>query len=106
MRAQDRSKGYNTELLEILELENLLSQHPKVMEAGVVGVPDKVAQDEPLAYIEGRRGARLFALDARTGEQAAQLELDAPPVWDGMAAAYGKIFMTDTQGRLLCLGAR
>ena len=70
----------------------------------VAGVPDKVARDDPLAFIEGRRGARLLVLDAETGKQTAQIELDAPPVWNGMAAAYGKMYLTDTRGKLICLG--
>lgn len=71
----------------------------------VAGVPDKIALDDPLAFLEGRRGAKLLVLDADTGEQAAEIELDAPPVWDGMAAAYGRLYMTTTSGVLMCLGA-
>ena len=35
----------------------------------VAGVPDEVAPDDPLAFIEGRRGAKLLVLDADSGEQ-------------------------------------
>ncbi len=70
----------------------------------VAGVPDKVAQDDPLAFVEGRRGARLLVLDAETGKQTAQIKLDAPPVWNGMAAAYGQMYITDARGELMCLG--
>jgi hypothetical protein len=71
----------------------------------VAGVPDEVAADDALAYIEGRRGARLIALDADTGEQTTQIQLDAPPAWDGMAAAYGRLYMATTDGKLVCLAA-
>ena len=71
----------------------------------VAGVPDRLAPDDPLAYIEGRRGAKLLVLNADTGEQAAEIELEAPPVWDGMAVAYGRLYMATGDGKLLCLAA-
>ena len=70
----------------------------------IAGVPDEVASDDPPAYIEGRRGAKLLVLDAATGKRVAQLELAAGPVWDGMAAANGKLYLATTDGRLICLG--
>jgi len=69
----------------------------------VAGVPDKIAPDDPLAFVEGRRGGRLLVLDARTGKQTAQVGLDSPPVWDGMAAAHGRLYMTTKGGKLACL---
>ena len=30
--------------------------------------------------------------------------LDSPPVWDGMAAARGRLFLSTTGGKVLCLG--
>jgi hypothetical protein len=70
----------------------------------VAGVPDRLAEDDPAAFIEGRRGAELLVLDADTGEQTARIELDAPPVWNGMAAAYGRLYVAKRPGELLCLG--
>ena len=72
----------------------------------VAGVPDAVAPDDPLAFIEGRSGAKLLALDAATGKQTAELSLDAPPVWDGLAAAHGRIYLTTSDGKLICLAGR
>ncbi len=42
-----------------VELENLLSQHPKVMEAGVVGVPDRVLGEKIKAVIWPIPGEKL-----------------------------------------------
>jgi len=42
-----------------VELENLLSQHPKVMEAGVVGVPDNVLGEKIKAVIWPMPGENL-----------------------------------------------
>ncbi|MGW8320506.1 MAG: class I adenylate-forming enzyme family protein, partial [Thermodesulfobacteriota bacterium] len=42
-----------------VELENLLSQHPKVMEAGVVGVPDNVLGEKIKAVLWPMPGEKL-----------------------------------------------
>jgi long-chain acyl-CoA synthetase len=42
-----------------VELENLLSQHPKVMEAGVVGVPDNVLGEKIKAVIWPMPGKKM-----------------------------------------------
>ena len=73
----------------------------------VAGVPDKLAtSDDPLAHIEGRRGANLLTVDAATGEQIAEIKLDAPVVWDGMAAAYRRLYVATADGKLKCLAGR
>lgn len=73
----------------------------------VAGVPDKIASDaDPLAFIEGRRGAKLLTLDAATGDQIAEIKLDAPPVWDGMAAAYHRLYVATADGKVACFAGR
>jgi hypothetical protein len=69
------------------------------------GVPDIVDPSDPLGALEGREGGLLLALDARSGEGLSQLKLAAPPVFDGMAAANGRLYLSTTDGKLLCLGA-
>ena len=41
------------------------------------------------AALEGQRGAKLWMMNVETGEQGGTLELDSPPVWDGMVVARG-----------------
>ena len=73
----------------------------------VAGVPDKIAVgDDPMGFIEGRRGARLLALDAGTGKELAAMDLEAPPVWDGLASAYGNLFLSRADGKVVCLVKR
>ncbi len=48
-----------------VELENLLSQHPKVMEAGVVGVPDNVLGEKIKAVIWPMPGEKLTEQDVK-----------------------------------------
>ena len=64
--------------------------------------PDLLKQE--LAY-EGRAGGLLRAVKATTGEKLGELRLDSPPVFDGMAAANGRLFLSTVSGQVICLGA-
>lgn len=44
----------------------------------------------------------VFATD--DGRRVAELEI-GPPVWDGMAAAWGCLFLSTEEGQIVCLGA-
>ena len=70
----------------------------------VAGHPDEIDPDDPLAAIEGRKGARLFALSGETGKILAERPLEAPPVWDGMIACRRRLYLGLQNGVLLCLG--
>ena len=60
--------------------------------------------DEQEAALEGRRGALLLAVRASDGEELSRLELESPPVFDGCAAARGRLFVSAMDGRVVCLG--
>jgi len=49
------------------------------------------------------RGAALLALSASDGTQLGRCSLDSTPVFDGMAAAYGRLYVSMKNGSLLCL---
>ena len=70
----------------------------------VAGPPDVVAPDDPMASFEGRKGAVLRVLAAADGKPLAQRKLAAPPVFDGLIAAAGSLFLCTTDGRVACLG--
>jgi len=55
-------------------------------------------------FVAGQAG-RLAAFAVADGKRLAERDLPAP-VWDGMAAAYGRIYVSTAQGDLLCLGKR
>ena len=38
------------------------------------------------------------------GTKLSELKLDAPPVFDGMAAAGGKLYLSCLDGKLRCFG--
>lgn len=71
--------------------------------SGDTSVNDKLKeQDEAL---EGQQGAILQVISAEDGTKIGELKLDAMPTWDGMATAYGRIYLTTTDGRVLCHGS-
>ena len=57
------------------------------------------------ALLDGSEGSVLRAVSAKTGETLAEIKLDALPVWDGMAAARGKVYLTTKDGKVRCLKA-
>jgi len=52
----------------------------------------------------GKSGGVLCAVSADDGETMAQYELDSPPIFDGMIAADGCLFLSTMDGKLVCLG--
>jgi len=70
----------------------------------VAGAPDIVDPEDPHAAWEGRKGGILAAYAAGDGRKLAQYKLPAPPVWDGMAAAGGRLFIGTSDGHIVCMG--
>ncbi len=86
----------------------------------IAGPPDLV--DEPEAFrqindpkvqrvladqeaaIEGKKGALLMAVSASDGAEMSRCSIDYPPVFDGMIAASGRLYMAATNGEVLCFG--
>ena len=65
--------------------------------------PPPQALRSTLAF-EGKRGAMLAAVSLADGKVLGQYKLDALPVYDGLAAAQGRLFVSLQDGSLLCLG--
>ena len=80
---------------------------PAMVAAGatlfVGGPPDVAEQGDPYASFEGRKGAVIWAVSAADGKKLAECPLPAPPVFDGMAAAAGRLYISTTDGKVMCL---
>jgi hypothetical protein len=50
----------------------------------------------------GQKGALLMAVSADDGEEMGRWELSSPPVFDGMAVAGGRLYMTTMDGQVRC----
>jgi outer membrane protein assembly factor BamB len=91
--------------------QSALSLRPRAMlKAGdhlfFGGMPKEAAKDDPHATYEGRKGGLLSVVSAKDGTTVEQYALDSPVVWDGMAAADGKLFFVTEKGELQCWGAK
>lgn len=88
----------------------------------VAGPPDVLNEDEAFerpfadavqakireqeAAYEGQRGGVLLGVSPDQGSSRFQIDLPAPPVWDGMAAVAGKLFICTKDGYVTCLAGR
>ena len=70
-------------------------------------IPDFLAfknEAEAVAGFAGKRGVHLQIVSAADGKRISQTELDSLPVFDGMAAAGEKIYLSLKDGTLVCFG--
>ncbi len=68
---------------------------------------DPQVQEQLAAQVEafeGRRGALLWAVAAEDGRCLAERRLDVPPVFDGLIAARGRLYLVTLDGRVMCFG--
>jgi outer membrane protein assembly factor BamB len=86
--------GPPDDLDEEYALERLAAKDPAIHE-------NLKLQDDNL---EGKNGARMWLMSIDDGTRGRELEFESVPVWDGIASAYGKLFMATTDGRVICIG--
>jgi outer membrane protein assembly factor BamB len=55
---------------------------------------------------EGRATSVLWAVSADDGGKLAECRLSAAPVWDGLAAANGRLYVSTLDGKVLCLAEK
>lgn len=67
-------------------------------------MPTEIPPDDPHAAYDGRMGGSIWVASCEDGTTVAEYKLDSPAVWDGMAAANGKLFLSTSDGAVLCLG--
>jgi len=70
----------------------------------VAGPPDGGELADLPAALEGKRGGLLQAVSTADGGKLAEYPLDAPPVFDGLAAARGRLYLVAQDGKVVCLG--
>jgi len=61
---------------------------------------------DAVAAFEGRKGCLLWVADKSDGKKLAELKLDSLPVFDGMIAADGKLYMATADGKVVCLAGK
>ncbi len=69
------------------------------------GTPAVTGHPDPLNARAGRLGAHLRLISTKNGATLAKHTLDAPPVLDGMAIAAGRLYISNTDGELICFAS-
>ncbi|MFH0938694.1 MAG: PQQ-binding-like beta-propeller repeat protein [Planctomycetota bacterium] len=75
----------------------------------VAGVPDEgLTQDLPPEQfwppLEGKKGGDLYALSKTDGKLLHKQKIEYMPIFDGMAVANGRLYISVEGGKLLCFG--
>ncbi|MBL7114868.1 MAG: PQQ-binding-like beta-propeller repeat protein [Kiritimatiellae bacterium] len=68
----------------------------------LAGTPDVLEDGSALPAISGQKGAVLRSCKAEDGSLIQEIKLDAEPVFDGMIAADGKVFISNKDASLVC----
>lgn len=79
---------------------DIMSEEDAFFELDDQDVRQKLAEQS--AVLKGKDGSIMWAVDAKTGKKRAIYKMDSMPVWDGMAAANGSIFLSKTDGEVVC----
>jgi hypothetical protein len=88
----------------------------------VAGVPELVDEEEAFAHpddpqiqaklqkqaaaLQGKMGSLLWAVAAGDGAKLAEYQVASLPVFDGMAAAAGRLYLTTADGKVHCFAAK
>ena len=70
----------------------------------VAGPPDVVDPKDPLGAFQGRKGGQVYVFDSASGEKLAEHTLPSPPVFNGAAAAGGRLYLAAEDGTITCFG--
>ena len=63
----------------------------------------QVKLDRQSAILAGERGGILQMVSTKDGQKLSEYKLDVPPLFDGMIAANGKLFIACMDGSIVCL---
>jgi outer membrane protein assembly factor BamB len=69
----------------------------------ISGAPDMVDPQDPLGAFEARKGGRAWSVSSKDGRKLQEHTLDSPPVFNGMAVAHGRLFVSQRNGKVVCL---
>jgi len=96
--------------LQSLIVRAMVLGHNRLAVAGPRDLGEKVPEllaytNEPEAReaFEGRKGVYLRIVNAADGRMISECELPAMPVFDGLAAANDRLYLSTLDGRVLCL---
>ncbi len=72
----------------------------------VAGTPVTFPKGDLAKAYEGRMGGVMWAFSTEDGKKLAEYKLDAPPVWDSLASADGRLYLCTADGRIRCYAGK
>jgi outer membrane protein assembly factor BamB len=70
----------------------------------VAGPPNAVPAKDPYAAFEGRMGSTFCEYSTRDGKKLNEIKLKTTPIFDGLIAAGGRLYLATTDGSIICFG--
>ncbi len=67
----------------------------------VAGPPDLVREGDGLAAFQGRAGGKMLTVNPENGKIISEITLKTPPVFDGLIAAQGHLYMSTRDGSVI-----
>ena len=61
---------------------------------------------EALDAFDGKKGSLLWAVNKADGKKLSEVKLGSKPVFDGMIAARGRLFLSSVDGKVTCLAGQ
>jgi hypothetical protein len=68
----------------------------------LAGVRDRVDEEDPWAHFDGRMGGLITIHSKKDGKLITEIALESPPVFDGLASAERKLFVSCKDGSVMC----
>jgi len=102
----ERRKPRNRKIWEVrlpLRASAMLSTSKRVF---LAGVPDIVPKQDPYASYKGKLGGQLYVVGAAAGEVERKVKIPAEPVFNGIAATPGRLFLTLKNGSVIGLSGK
>jgi hypothetical protein len=71
------------------------------------GIPKEPTDADPLAEaLEAKGSGKLLAVSAVSGDTLAGHDIGCSPVFDGVAAAYERIYISTESGSVVCMAEK
>jgi hypothetical protein len=67
------------------------------------GIPDVMPEQDPYAAFKGKLGGELYVVNGADGKVEQKLKIPGEPVFNGIAATPGRLFVTLKNGKVVAL---
>ena len=86
----------------VLTSDKLIVAGPPDLRKKEAGILAYSNEEEALASFRGERGVKLRVVSTTDGKTLSEQNLEAMPVFDGMSAAHGRVFVSLKNGEVQC----